>query len=46
MRFVYSCFILCLCCDGTTTGVVVPFFVTLLQPAFKTEYVSSPIGFR
>jgi hypothetical protein len=27
---VLSCFILCLCCDGTTTGVVVPFFVTLL----------------
>ena len=23
---VLSCFILCLCCDGTTTGVVVPFW--------------------
>ena len=32
---VLSCFILCLCCDGTTTGVVVPFFVC---PAWVNNY--------
>ena len=32
---VLSCFILCLCCDGTTTWVVVPFFVFMLGEYFK-----------